>query len=259
MKIIIIVPLALIILLSISACQPGTAVRKESTAAIDSVLYFQQLDLNDPFLDTVFDDPDRPVTIEKKLIPPPVPAALPLRFKEIEGFRIQIFAGIDSINALPVVDQAVGLTADSVYFFPDKGLFKIQIGDYQFRYKADSARTFFRQNGFPGAWVVQRPILIPIPSDSTMATPYVQNASEKAGLTGLESGPYKIQVMATNDAEKARLTAALLRSQNKYNAFYEQVGNLFKLFVGYFSSEDQAREILHKLRESGYPDAWLVY
>ncbi len=259
MKIIILIPLYFIILLAISACQPGTAVRKESTAAIDSVLYFQQLDLNDPFLDTVFDDPDQPVTVEKVLIPPPVPPALPPRFKEIEGFRVQIFAGIDSINALPVVDQAAGLTPDSVYFFPDKGLFKIQIGDYQFRYKADSARTFFRQNGFPGAWIVQGPILIPIASDAMGVIPSMTNATGTTDLTGLESGPYKIQVMATNDAEKARLTAALLRSQNKYNAFYEQVGNLFKLFVGYFRSESQAREVLNKLRDGGYPDAWLVY
>ena len=160
--------LPLFLMLVVLAWQPGKLLKKDNTAAADSVLYFEQKDLDDPFLDTVFQEQDRPVTVTRTLYPSPVSQEPVPRFREIEGFRVQIFAGIDSLNALPVLDEAEALTTDSIYFFLDKGLFKIQIGDYQFRYKADSARTYFRQNGFPGAWIVQRSILIPIVSDSLM-------------------------------------------------------------------------------------------
>jgi hypothetical protein len=243
-----------------TACQPGKAVKKDEIVPVDSVLYFEQKDLDDPFLDTVFDQPDQPVTIEKKLVPPPVPPAVPPRFREIEGFRVQVFAGLDSVNALPVLDQASALTGDSIYYFEDNGLFKIQIGDYQFRYKADSARTYLRQNGFTGAWVVQRPILIPVSSDTLALFAAGSDTLQKAaGLIGDPNGRFKIQIMALADEAKARLTAAALRSDQNYNAFYEQSGSLYKLFVGYFNSEERAREVLEQLRENGYPDAWLVY
>jgi len=248
-----------ILLLVLAACQPRSAVHKTETADVDSVLYFQQRDLDDPFLDTVFNSPDEPVRIETRLLPPPVPPEIPPRFKEIEGFRVQVFAGIDSLNSLPVLDQIMGLTGDSVYYFLDKGLYKIQVGDYQFRYLADSAKTWFRQSGFPGAWVVQRPILIPITADSLGGPPMTVDSTASTGLIGAEAGKYRIQLMATTDAEKARLTAAALRSENNYNAFYEQSGGLYKLYVGNFNSEDEARKVLQDLRENGYPDAWLVY
>ena len=42
-------------------------------------------------------------------------------------------------------------------------------------------------------------------------------------------------------------------------AFYEQSGNIFKIFVGYFEKENDARAALESIREERYPDAWLVY
>ena len=47
----------------------------------------------------------------------------------------------------------------------------------------------------------------------------------------------------------------------QYNgkAFYESSGNIFKVFVGYFNKEDDARAALESIREGNYPDAWLVY
>ena len=258
MKILIFI-LMLVLLIVISACQPAPMVKKEEKALADSVLYFQQLDLNDPFLDTVFNEPDKPVSIQKELAPPPPPPEVIPRFKEIEGFRVQIFAGIDSVNALPVLQQAETLTNDSIYYYSDKGLFKIQIGDYQFRYKADSARTYFRRSGFDGAWVVQRQILIPVDPDSLTISEILPDTTVAVGLIGEATGRYKIQIMALGDIEKVRLTAAALRSEYNYNAFYEQSGSLYKVFVGFFNSESSAREVLQKLRENGYPDAWLVY
>ena len=253
---VLLLPLSL--MLMILACQPGKLLKKDNTAAADSVLYYEQKDLDDPFLDTVFQEQDQPVTISRTLYPPPVPPEPVQRLREIEGFRVQIFAGIDSLNAMPVLGEAEGLTGDSVYFFLDRGLFKIQIGDYQFRYKADSAKTYFRQNGFPGAWVVQRPVLIPIAADSLMAEEQPSDSDSSDLLIGESEGSYKIQVMAVNDEAKARLIAADLRSEENYNAFYEHSGNLYKIFVGYFKSETKAREVLRLVRDQGYPDAWLV-
>ncbi len=255
----IILLLSIGVMILITACQPRTTFKKDDSAAADSILYFQPIDLDDAFLDTIFSEPDRALTLEKQLVPPPIPPKVPARFKEIEGFRVQIFAGIDSINALPLLDQVANLTTDSIYFFRENGLFKIQAGDYQFRYKADSAKTHFRQNGFPGAWVVQRLILIPAAPDSVSGFLAGPDTSDVLPLIGEETGRYKIQVMATADPEKARLTVAALRSRDNYNAFFEQNGNLYKIFVGFFTVENRAREVLQTLRNGDYPDAWLVY
>ena len=42
-------------------------------------------------LDTIFQDPDQSLTLTKDVFPPPQPEP---KFMEIEGFRIQIFAGM---------------------------------------------------------------------------------------------------------------------------------------------------------------------
>jgi cell division septation protein DedD len=73
------------------------------------------------------------------------------------------------------------------------------------------------------------------------------------------TGKYKIQVFASNSEAKANLTILDVKEINNYNAFYEKSGNLYKVFVGYFKLEQEARKALEDLRKNGFPDAWLVY
>ena len=237
------------------SCQPTTVVKKESTALPDSALYYQQADIADPFLDTIFQQPDQAINVHQTVYPPYVPEPV-AKFKEAQGFRVQVFAGSDSIKVISVRDEISALTEDSVHYFAEKGLYKIQVGDYLYRYLADNMKTTMRQNGYPGAWVVQRVILVPIDSIQTEKIS-VQDSTRIPGVG--ETGKYKIQLVATGSLEKAQEIVIDLQTKTSARVFYEQSGNLYKVFVGLFEQENQAREELEKMRQLGFSDAWLVY
>jgi cell division septation protein DedD len=242
----------------LSACQPQTAVKTEETATVDSAFYYVQKDIDDPFLDTVFQAPDPSIALKKELYPPPEQKP---KFKEIEGFRIQIFAGVDTVNALSTRAQAKTIVSDSVYLLDEQGLLKVQVGDYPYRYQADKVRDQFRREGFPGAWVILRTILIPFEADSTETVQAIPDTATvvQPAKPVVEQGKYKIQIIAIGSEDRAQEIISNLKQNMNYQAFYERSGSLFKVFVGYFQEEMTAREALGKLRESGYPDAWLVY
>jgi hypothetical protein len=250
-----------IFLILFQACQPGNLTRKNDQVPVDSSLYFQQVEVKDAFMDTVFSPGVQAATLSMKVVPPPPAEPEPPRFKEIEGFRVQVFAGLDSLNAILSARQCRNTTNDSIYLFKEKQLYKIQIGDYPYRYQADSSKMSWRKNGFPGAWVVKRPVLIPIADEEikTPTAPVISTASSNHENQERPAGKYKIQVMATATMERAQLLVNDLVTRNKFPAFTEKSGTIYKVMVGPFSSEAQARQVLESLRKSGYPDAWLVY
>jgi hypothetical protein len=259
MKIYLIYSLLGSTLLFFAACQPKIVRTNEDTAAVDSAFYYVQKDIDDPFLDTIFQGPDSSVHLKKNVYPPPAPKPT---FKEIEGFRVQIFAGIDTLNALSARSQAARLVPDSVYLLNEKGLLKIQVGDYPYRFQADKIRDHFRREGFPGAWVILRTILLPLEADTTRIDDGVKSDIAMADQTAthpIEQGKFKIQIIAIAAENRAKEIVENVKQTMNYPAFYEKSGNLYKVFVGYFKEERTAREALTKARTSGYPDAWLVY
>ncbi len=239
----------------LTSCQPSSIVKSEQKALPDSALYYQQADIADPFLDTIFQEPDQAIALNQKIYPPHIPETIP-KFKEVEGFRVQIFAGTDSLSARSVHDKLAEQTDDSVHYLIEKGLHKIQVGDYLYRYLADNMKTSMRQTGYPGAWVVQRTIIVPIDTTTTDSITIRATGTDKHDEA---SGKYKIQLVATGSQERAGEIVLQVQANTTYRVFYEQSGNLFKVFVGLFESEPRAREELTKLRDLGYPDAWLVY
>ncbi len=237
------------------ACQPGRVVKTEVKAPPDSAMYYQQSDISDPFLDTIFQEPDQTIALNQ-IIYPVTEAEVTSRFKEAEGFRVQVFAGADSVRALSIRKSISDQSVDSVHLFLEKGLYKIQVGDYLYRYLADNVKTKMRQDGYPGAWVVQRTILVP--ADTTARDSITVNKSPDSSAAQI-NGTYKIQLVATGDQERAREIVQDVSMLTTRRVYFEASGNLFKVFVGSFEEESQARSELEKLRRSGYPDAWLVY
>ncbi len=241
----------LIIVVLASSCQQALVKKEDKTAEVDSSLFFKQVEIEDPFLDKLAANPNQSFTIKKTLVPLPLPKLEKPKFKAIDGYRVQIFAGVDSINALSNIVIARNTVTDTIYMLNDKGLFKLQVGDFPYYPQADSIKRIFRQTNFPGAWVVQTNILIPFINsvlDSTVDSVSTSN-----------SGKYKIQVIATSDEIKAKTIVSELKMQFDFNSFYEGSGNIFKVFVGYFNKEDEARDALKIIREGNFPDAWLVY
>ena len=242
--------------LIIQSCQP-VASRRDTveTTPPDSALYYRQADIDDPFLDTIFQEPDKAVSLNTRLYPPPPVEPQPEKFKNVDGFRVQVIAGTDSLQILNTSRQLSGEVLDSVYYFYEKGLYKVQVGDYQFHYKADSLKTVMRRTGYPGAWVARTIIRIPIDTTSVqMSAPAVQDS-----LQAMPEGKYKIQAAAISSESRAGEIISQLRSLSLQNAFYEKSGSVYKIFVGPFETETEARQKLQIVRDNGYPDAWLVY
>jgi hypothetical protein len=243
-----------------SGCQTHRLVKpRAGDAAVDSSLYFEQVKIEDPFYYAILEHKTQKITLEKVLIPEPVDSTKERiqRFKEIEGYRVQVFAGVDSINALDVSYQCKSLMSDSVYFFYEKGLYKIQVGDYQFYPRADSVKTIYRKNGYPGAWIVRRKILIPVKKIEDRTFEEEETISDAQQL--LVTGTYNIQILATLSEEKARLIVASIKRSGKYKSYYNKKDNMYKVYVGPFKNENEARSALQDMQSSGYPDAWLVY
>jgi hypothetical protein len=117
------------ILIFLVGCQPDLLVKKQP------VTEQEHSDLNgqnapaDSFLDSLSVFQNTPARLDTLLIPAP-----PLNSKDslrtVKGYRVQIFAGIDSCNAVLQKKRALGLIMDSVYVFHQKGLFITQVGDY---------------------------------------------------------------------------------------------------------------------------------
>ncbi len=243
----IIIPAVLLLLM---ACQPGALTKKETIAGPDSSLYFQQVDVDDPFLDTIFQLPQQEVTLNRLIIPPPPPEPPAPKFKEIEGYRVQVFAGLDSLKAGEVANQVSGFSPDSVHLLVESGLHKVQIGDFPYRAPADNLKLLMRRNGFPGAWVVQRTIVIPVAADSS---------DSSATRHELPGNRYQIQVAAVQDKAHAERLKREVSQKTDQPVNIQSSGNLFKIVIGPLRKETEARRLLQQIRKQGYTDAWLVY
>ena len=103
---------------SIRKSRLQNAAEKQQSAQVDSFLYYQPIALNDPFLDSLKSQHDVEQAIKIRVIPP---AAAPKpTTKMVEGYRVQTFAGIDSLNALVMVNNLKAVLEDSIYFFKEK-------------------------------------------------------------------------------------------------------------------------------------------
>ena len=242
--------LVTIVLLStfIWSCSSQVAFSGKKKADVDSVLFYQQSNLSDSFIDSVLTVPGNYAQLSTVLTPPPPPRKT---FEQIEGFRVQVFAGIDSSRAAIIKQDIHNLVTDSIYVVSDVGLFKVQLGDFKFRSKADSVQRLLTINGIKGSWVVRRLINLPISmasGDSVSSTPALSNDYK-----------FKIQILATADENNAKQLLESLKSSFSHPAFYLHFGAVYKVYLGKFNDRDLAEKTLELVRGQGYPDAWLVY
>ncbi len=241
--------LALMVFLS---CQPfmvkKPVPKKEN---IDSLLFYQKEDVPDPFLDGLLTVQDQPVTIHKTIYP----EITKPKFKEIDGFRVQVFATVDSLNAIPVLSQLKAMVHEKVYLLHHKNLFKVQVGDFPYRQPADSLRQFLKRNGFPGAWTVQTKIKIPIQNNRQIPTASQKNVEFSPELHDF----FQIQVFATSNKSKAQSIVDDLRQRFKFPCNFSYQNNLFKIFLGKFSDRQQAETVLKRIKDLGFKDAWIVH
>jgi cell division septation protein DedD len=91
--------------------------------------------------------------------------------------------------------------------------------------------------------------------------PEAPRAATPAAAGAGAPGPFFVQVFAGRDRSSAEeLVSRLERGGHAVRVVGERDGNdsLFKVRVGGFPSEDQARQTMERLRQTGFPSAWVV-
>lgn len=224
-------------------CAPQAVFSVKKAAEPDSVLFYQQKNVSDPFIDSILVHPGDSAAISIRLIPPPPPDTV----RMVDGFRVQVFAGLDSARAALVSRKVSLLLQDSVYLFKDNGLFKVQAGDFLFRPKADSVQRKLTIQSFPGTWVVKRAIVAP--NTTLMSSAPNKSAAFK----------FTVQILATSDESRALQLVGSLQNQFDFPAYYKKSGSVFKVFLGKFIARPDADKALKQIRHNGYPDAWIVH
>jgi len=225
--------------------------KKQAAHEADGVLFYRQKHIADTFIDSILTNPGNEARLKIILIP----AHKNDLFKTIKGFRIQIFASADSLNALTIKATASKQVEDTVYFVHEKGLYKLQVGDFPYRMEAETMKQRLKGYGYGGSWIVETLIKISIDSISGVA----DSISVQDKLVQPTADNYKIQILATSDEARALTLVAELNEKFGLQCFYEETGGLFKVFAGNFTIKSAADSALQKIRNSGYPDAWLVY
>jgi len=244
-------------LLILQNCQPFSGLRKETAKAeADSVLFYQAPDVNDPFLDSLSTGKFEYAELHTVLVPPPVEKPI---YKWIDGYRVQVFAGLDSLRALQIRQRAASVVDDTVYVLKEKGMYKVQVGDYLFYYLADSVKRKVRDRGFEGAWVAAHKIRTRIMLDGEETEEPASTQGSLQPVNAEPEGTITIQILVTSYESKAQNLTARLNQVFPYPSYYKKANGLFKVYLGKFSQRAAAEAALKQVRAKGYPDAWLVY
>lgn len=92
---------------------------------------------------------------------PETPAAPPPEAqanREVDGFRVQLFASKDIERTTLEKSEAEFVFARegvAVYIEFDSPMYKVRIGDCRSREEAEQLREIARRNGYPSAWIVK--------------------------------------------------------------------------------------------------------
>jgi len=234
----------------ISGCTgPKLMTKPESREKSSGVLFYKQADKAEPFLDSLITNPSDHAAIKAVLVPPPPPP--PPAFKEMEGYRVQVFAGIDSLKAAQIKNDLRNMIQDSVYIIKETGLYKVKAGNFLYYPPADSLKKLLQQQNFDRAWTARGKILVP----NTAAPDSLPQVS--ADARQLLPAKFRVQVFAASDQAKAMGLVQELQGTFSWPAAYLEIDGLYKVFLGRFPSRTEAEVALTEIRSQGYPKAFL--
>ena len=242
------------LILILGACNPKTILQKEPDKRLEETLYFDDANVADPFLDSLEYREYQNITIKTKLIPPPPPPAA--KYKKVEGFRLQLFAGSDSLQTVSEKYNATSIVKDTLYILNERGLYKLQLGDYLYRTQADSARRVMKDKGYSGAWVVKGLVNVPNTDEDTDSSSVVEPVQQNGLSQNLEQ--FSIQFAAFSDETDAMTEVDKIRGLFSESVYYKKIDGLFKVYSGHFATHEKAELYLKRVREGGYPQAWIT-
>ena len=69
---------------------------------------------------------------------------------------------------------------------------------------------------------------------------------------------YRIQVLALTSMEAARAKKSAIESKLQLDVYIDFDKPYYKMYVGNYTNRKDAEKALNMIKESGYPDAWIV-
>lgn len=171
-------------------------------------------------------------------------------FNEIKGFRIQVFAGSGAAAARALAAQIQDLQLDSVYLAKEKNLFKVQLGNYRDRRKAEIMLDRLRYKGFSNAWIVDAIIHEPKPPAEQKVT--------QGTVTEMPRFIYAIQLFVTRDSEKSQIIKKNLIGKLPQEIWILRQDAFWKILAGKFKEKQKAQKALVAIKTAGFPDAWIT-
>ena len=158
--------------------------------------------------------------------------------RAVNGYRVQVFAGMNKENAEAVRTQIQGNISHKVYIIVADNLYKVQVGDFQARLDAEELSVSLR-NDFPGCFIQKTLVL--------------------AGDEVKQSfGKYFVQLGAFASKEGAKSFQTTVREFNYSNSIIFEENEFYKVLIGAYKTREEAEEIKQKLIMIGFDGAWIV-
>ncbi len=183
-------------------------------------------------------------------------AARPYRIGK--GYRCQAFAGTALANAQQIATRLRSLNFDSVYVFKgDRGLYKVQIGDFDNREGAVELLDQLRNAGIKNAWIVESDIRIAKSPEEKGA--FEDQKNSKQQQFDLEQKFfYAIQVFATSDSLKALKLSDVFQTETQNPTEVIREDSIWKVLIGRFKHRTEAEQLLRSLKRRRFVDAWIT-
>ena len=183
-------------------------------------------------------------------------AARPYRMGK--GYRCQAFAGASLANAQQVAARLRSLNFDSVYVFKsERGLYKVQIGDFDNREGAVALLDRLRNAGVKNAWIVESDIRIAKSPDEKNAFEDQKNSKQRQ-FDLEQKFFYAIQVFATGDSLKALKLREVFQTETQNPAEVVREDSIWKVLIGRFKQRSEAEQLLKSLKRRRFVDAWIT-
>ncbi len=98
---------------------------------------------------------------------------------------------------------------------------------------------------------------ISLMSDSISSGLSPQKDAAPSGKKIVHEG-YRIQVLALTSMEAARAKKSVIESELQWDVYIDYDKPYYKMYVGNYTNRKDAEKALNKIKQFGYPDAWIV-
>ncbi len=181
--------------------------------------------------------------VEKEILQyEPVPSGDTLSYEIVDGYRVQIFAGIDRGMAERVKGEALEKLNVGIYVEYDPPLYRVRIGDCRTVEEVQSLTAEAKLKGY---------------SDAFWAPTQI-NVTKEMKTIKEEAEGFRIQIMMLENADTAQKVRQEAEELFNIGVYVDFEPAFYKVRIGDFTDRFQAEVTLEIVRSKGYRDAFVV-